>query len=71
MLLSLADRRLGLAEKLACAFPDSRDPRRIVYGVADMIPARMFAIACGYEDGNDLHRPRLESGVQARLRPVA
>jgi hypothetical protein len=54
MLLSLADRRLGLAEKLAAVFPDGRDPSRIMHGLADMIRARVFAIACGYEDGNDL-----------------
>ena len=56
MLLALADRRLGLAEKLSHVFPDGRDPSRIVQGLADMIRARVFAIACGYEDGNDLDR---------------
>jgi hypothetical protein len=58
MLLALADRRLGLAEKLAAVFPDGRDPSRIVHGFADMIRARVFAIACGYEDCNDLDRLR-------------
>jgi Transposase DDE domain group 1 len=58
MLLALADRRLGLSEKLADVFPDRRDPSRVVHGVADMIRARVFAIACGYEDGNDLDRLR-------------
>jgi erythromycin esterase-like protein len=27
---------------------------RIVHSLADVIRARIFAIACGYEDGNDL-----------------
>ena len=58
MLLALADRRLGVAEKLAHVFPDGRDQSRIMHGLADMIRARMFAIACGYEDGNDLDRLR-------------
>jgi Transposase DDE domain group 1 len=34
--------------------PDRRDPTRIVYSLADMIRARMFAICCGYEDADDL-----------------
>jgi hypothetical protein len=58
MLLALADRRVRVAEKLSCVFPEWRDPSRIVHSLADMIRARIFAIACGYEDGNDLDRLR-------------
>jgi hypothetical protein len=58
MLLALADRRIGVARKLSCAFPEWRDPTRIVHSLADMIRARIFAIACGYEDGNDLDHLR-------------
>ena len=58
MLLALADRRVGVADKLSCVFPEWRDPSRIVHSLADMIRARIFAIACGYEDGNDLDRLR-------------
>lgn len=54
MLLAMADRRLGIAERLARAFPDRRDPSRITHTLADMIRARAFAIACGYEDADDL-----------------
>jgi len=54
MLLSLAERRLGIAERLARCFPDRRDPLRITHTLADMIRARVFAIACGYEDADDL-----------------
>ena len=54
MLLSMADRRLGVAERLARCFPDRRDPARIVHTLADMIRARIFAISCGYEDADDL-----------------
>ena len=56
--VALADRRVGVAEKLSCVFPEWRDPSRIVHSLADMIRARIFAIACGYEDGNDLDRLR-------------
>ena len=58
MLLSMAERRLGIADRLARAFPDRRDPSRITHTLADMIRARAFAIACGYEDADDLDRLR-------------
>jgi Transposase DDE domain group 1 len=54
MLLSLAERRLGVAERLARCVPDRRDPTRIAHTIADMIRARVFAICCGYEDADDL-----------------
>lgn len=54
MLLAMAERRLGIADRLARAFPDRRDPSRITHTLADMIRARAFAIACGYEDADDL-----------------
>ena len=60
MLLALADRRIGVAEKLACVFPEWRDRTRIVHSLADMIRARIFAIACCYEDGNDLDHLRAD-----------
>ena len=60
MLLSMAERRLGIAQRLARCFPDARDPARITHTLADMIRARVFAIACGYEDANDLEYLRTD-----------
>ena len=54
MLLAVAERRLGIAERLARMFPDRRDPTRITHTLADMIRARVFAICCGYADADDL-----------------
>jgi hypothetical protein len=54
MLLAMAERRLGLVERLASCFPDRRDQSRVTHSLADMIRARVFAIACGYEDADDL-----------------
>ncbi|MGO8908677.1 MAG: IS1380 family transposase [Bradyrhizobium sp.] len=54
MLLAMAERRLGIAERLARIFPDRRDPARVTHTLADMIRARVFAICCGYEDADDL-----------------
>ena len=54
MLLAMAERRLGVADRLARCFPDRRNPTRILHTRADMIRARIHAIACGYEDAHDL-----------------
>ena len=58
MLLAAAERRLGLADRLAAAIRDPRDSARVTHRVADILRARIFAIACGYEDANDLDRLR-------------
>jgi hypothetical protein len=42
MLLSVAERRLGIARRLARCFPDVRDPARVTHSLADMIRARIF-----------------------------
>lgn len=48
------ERRLGLADLLASCVADQRDPASTTHSYADMIRARMLAIACGYEDCDDL-----------------
>jgi len=58
MLLAMAERRLGLADKLARVFPDRRDPTRVLHSLVDMFRSRMFAICCGYEDADDLDHLR-------------
>jgi hypothetical protein len=58
MLLAAAERRLKLAVKLAAAIRDPRDPARVRHSLIDILRARIFAIACGYEDANDLDRLR-------------
>lgn len=54
LLLAGADRRLGLIDTLAAIVPDHRDPDRITHTMADILRARIFAIACGYPDADDL-----------------
>src|SRR5829696_127317 len=60
MLLREAERRLGIAARLARLFPDERDGTRVIHRVSDMIRARIFAIACGYEDCNDFETLRYD-----------
>jgi hypothetical protein len=63
-LLSLAERRLGLAKKLAAEIADRRDPSRVIHPLADILRARMLAIACGYEDADDLDYLRSDPGLK-------
>jgi hypothetical protein len=60
MLLAAAERRLQLADRLAAAIHDPRDARRVRHALADIVRTRIFAIACGYEDANDLDRLRTD-----------
>ena len=60
MLLAQAERRLGIADKLARVIPDERDADRVVHLLPDILRARIFAIACGYEDADDLDRLRCD-----------
>jgi hypothetical protein len=64
MLLAAAERRLGLAARLAGVIADRRDPVRITHTVADILRARMLAIACGYEDADDLDHLRSDPGFK-------
>jgi hypothetical protein len=59
MLLALAERRLG-DERLAQVIPDRRDQERVTHLLPDILRARIFAIACGYEDADDLDRLRCD-----------
>ena len=54
LLLRGIEKRLGIAARLAGCLTDGRDPASTTHSYADMIRARMFAIACGYEDCDDL-----------------
>jgi hypothetical protein len=56
LLLKSVDRELGLTERLAASVRDEREPGKIDHTVRDLIRERVFAIACGYPDGNDAAR---------------
>jgi hypothetical protein len=58
MLLAQAERRLGIADQLSRVIPDGSDASRVIHLLPDILRARIFAIACGYEDGDDLDRLR-------------
>lgn len=60
LLLAQTARRLGIAEKLAAVIPDRRDPSRVVHPLREILLARILAIACGYEDADDLDHLRAD-----------
>jgi hypothetical protein len=58
MLLGHAERRLGLADKLAAAIAVPRNPLLITHSLDSIFRARILAIAYGYEDADDLDHLR-------------
>ena len=60
LLLRGIEQRLGLCDLLAGCLADPRDPGSTIHSHADMIRARLFAIACGYEDCDDLDALRFD-----------
>jgi len=64
MLLAAAERRLGIVDTLAALITDPRDPALVTHSVGDILRARILAIACGYEDGNDLDHLRGDPGFK-------
>ena len=60
LLLAQAARRLDIADKLAAVIPDRRDPSRVLHPLPEILLARILAIACGYEDADDLDHLRAD-----------
>jgi hypothetical protein len=60
MVLAEAERRLGVCEKLSAVIADPRNPMRVLHELPDILRARILAIACGYEDADDLDRLRFD-----------
>ena len=58
LLLSGAERQLGLCATLAGVMPDHREASRVTHRLEDILRARIFAIACGYPDADDLDHLR-------------
>ncbi len=69
MLLSSAERRLGIAERLARLIPGRRNPTRITHRFGE-IRARIFAFCCGY-GAVTISMPCAPIRVKARRRPAA
>ncbi len=56
ILLQACDRRLGLTTALIGGLDDRRQSGKIRHAIGDLVRQRLYAIACGYPDGNDAGR---------------
>jgi len=57
-LVCAADKKIGLTSTLAWAIDDNRDQVKVDHPVELMLKERVYAIALGYEDANDLTQLR-------------
>lgn len=67
LLLAQAERRMGIVDRLAALIPDRRDPARVTHALADILRARVLAIAAGYEDADDLDALRHDPAFMMAL----
>ena len=56
LLLRALDLGLGLTQRLADAILDPRQAGKTVHGLLDLVRQRVYGIACGYADCNDVAR---------------
>jgi hypothetical protein len=54
LLLKAVDERLGLTERIARCLTDPREPGKVRHRMVDLVRQRVFGLACGYEDANDV-----------------
>jgi hypothetical protein len=68
LLVSLADKKLGLTEAMSHAMRDTRQQSKVEHSVIEMARSRIYAICQDYEDANDLdtlrHDPALKVACQ-------
>lgn len=67
LLLAQAEREMDICGQLGACIADPRDPSRITHKLDDILRARVLAIACGYEDANDLDALRDDPGFRVAL----
>jgi len=56
LLIKAVDQKLGLTRRLAECLLDGREPGKIRHQLIDMLRQRIFGMACGYSDTNDVAR---------------
>jgi hypothetical protein len=55
LFIAQADRKLNLTERLAAQIIDERQPGKVLHSLQDLLRERIYALAAGYEDANDLN----------------
>jgi Transposase DDE domain group 1 len=64
LLLGALENKIGLAAGLARLIKDPRNPLLVTHKLTDILRARILAIACGYEDADDLDHLRTDPGFK-------
>jgi len=64
LLVSLADKKIGLIEAMVDAIDDPREQGKVSHGIIEMARERIYAICQGYEDANDLHTLRHDPALK-------
>ena len=64
LLLREIERKVGISDVLASCLADRRDPARVRHSFTAMIRARVMAIACGYEDCDDMDALRHDPAMK-------
>jgi hypothetical protein len=64
LLVSLADKKLGLTCAMADAIDDHRDQDKVTHHIIEMSRERIYAICQGYEDANDLDTLRRDPALK-------
>ena len=64
LLLSQAEKATGVIAALSGALTDTRQQAKVKHTFSDMVSSRVFAIAMGYEDANDLDYLRCDPAVK-------
>lgn len=67
MLLSAADRKIGLTQAAARCIADPRNPLLITHAVRDMLRQRVYGLALGWEDLNDHKSLRQDVAMQTAV----
>lgn len=63
-LVAAADRYVGMTAALTAAITERRDPAKVTHTLQDLLQERIYAIAQGYEDANDLDRLRHDPALK-------
>lgn len=64
LLVSLADRKIGLTDAMFDCITDSRQQSKVEHSIMEMARSRIYAICQGYEDANDLDTLRYDPALK-------
>lgn len=67
LLLREIDRATDLSSSMSRALSDRRDQAKVHHGQEELLRQRLFAIAMGYEDGNDHQSLRFDPGLKTAV----